>query len=259
MDNNIIVAIISGTASIISTALGVRITATRASGQGYLPHLLGWKPLGMMFSGAAIAALLAALLFSRYGTKTESTFRQNLLLPDSRYEEVASNGRIRVAPIDLARPGLPPNIPIYGEDLPPGELGEATEVQLVERTASTQLDTSDLGLSQALIYESIRGVPGSFTICRFLAKEPVNVNKTAGLRLILWADHDDKLELGLKNEFDAEVKPWLNIHAGWAAYDIPFRGFGSVSYGKVIEFHVAFSKLSRPNNKIMIAKIVPHG
>lgn len=241
MENNIIVALIGGAASILSAVITALVTLAKAPGQklsmAFLRHK-GFLIATLIF--AVLAAVVAGFVFHVFGIKSDICFSQNELMPGAKYEGIARNASITIE-LDRSSPKLPDFIPVYHEGSPP-----------------INMSSADLKLDQSLVYQSTFAQPNnSYTICRFIADKSFNVQSAHGVRLILWAKDDDKVELSLKDHFNVETTPPLSVHKNWGAYEIPFDLFNPVSLTKVVEFHIAFTcGLEGKNSNILrIAKI----
>ena len=238
MDKSIVVALISAIGSIVSTAVG---NLTLSDGTPY--HKVK-KLFRIRF--VLIAILLATIfgggvwiMVTYFALIPRNTFINNRLLPDSRFEGIASNGSITLN-VDPANPLLPASLPRFG--------APSDNTDLVK--------FNDLAFEHTLAYKSDLAGNTSYTICRFISAA-VNIEGQTGLRLIIWSKLDDRVELGLKDQYDAEVKPDLELHQGWGVYFVPFARFPDVNLASITEFHIAFTAyLQGPkSNIIRIASI----
>ena len=210
----------------------IRSGRRRAGALG-APHLLAAHgAVGSQRRGGRLPGLLRYSLTPRY------LFDENHLLPNARYEGTASNGSL-VLEVDSVSSQIPQQIPLYD-----GNGSTSTTAMVRPRDVDHMLTYKWSMLSET-----------SFTLCRFIAETPRNIDPCSGLRLMIWAENDDVLELGLKDRYDIEVKPPLAIHKGWAVYHVPLTAFGNVNLAAVTEFHIASTQyLKGPDsNYIRIA------
>jgi len=242
MDNTVIVALISAIASILTAVVTPLLGQRATTGAASAKHPLRSRRTAIAaFLFGILVAVVAGATFSLVSKGPDTSFQQNSLLPGAKFNAIASNGNITLK-LDADFPKLPPDIPIYGLDAPGG---------------GNQRAVSGLTLKQTLTYKSNLRSREGFTICQFMADKPVSHDAATGIRLVLWAQEDDLVELDLKDEWDIEEKPMLPIHRGWGAYEIPFKAFGRVNRSSVKEFHIACTpgKNGRETNVIRIGMI----